>query len=161
MVAERNERRAFATDGHVRAAEVVDRGDPGANGDASGVPDLQRGLSCEVRDGLSVQRDEIGFRPETRDEVTCRGRVRVAERAVQRRQLVRGHGLPGSRAEHLLAELRRIVVVRSSRQDADVRLRRVVDLDRGDVDPIRRRSGHHPDCDHVRIVAPQGLASAS
>src|SRR5437879_8425381 len=37
----------------------------------------------------------------------------------------------------------------------------VVDLDRGEIDSIQGRAGHHPDRDHSRIVAPQGFESAS
>ena len=152
VVAERDQRCALAARGHVRAPEVAHRRQTGRARHARSVADLERRvLRGKMRDGLSVQRDDVRASRQRRDELRrCCG-VRVAEVGVQSRDIGQRERDVGARAQHRLPQARRVGAF-GGRDEAHARSGAGLDLDGGEVDAVSRRAGHHPDGDHVSIV---------
>src|SRR5205823_4325424 len=153
---ERNKRRALAAGGDVRAPKVGDRRHPCPQRDPRRVAELEGGPPREMCDGLPVHRDDVRKCGKRRNERDRGVGVRVADRHMQGGELRGGERVPGSGGEDAPPEVV-VVVVMACRDNLDLV---AVDVDRGNIDPIHRRPGHHSDRDHRRIVARQGLASA-
>jgi hypothetical protein len=101
--------------------------------------------------------DDVWKCREPWNELARRIGVRVTDRHVQRREVRGTECLAGGGFQYSVPKLFLIVAVPGREHPHLV----PVDVDRGDIDPVRGRAGHHPDRDHGRIVAPQGRASVS
>ncbi len=149
-VGEWDEWRALTTRGDVGAAEVRGRRHAGARRDTRRVADLKRDvLIGQVGDRLTVDRDHVGTLAKTLDHALGEVGVRVAEEAVEARDLARVGGATLAQREDGVADAPRIRR-RRGREDANAaRSDRDIELDRGRVDAVARGPRHHADRDHV------------
>ena len=101
--------------------------------------------------------DDVRMFRERRNEIADGVRVRVTDVHMESREVRGTERLPGGGFEDSLPK--RVVVVAMPRREHFDGV--AIEVDRRDIDPVDGRPGHHPDSDHGRIVARQGLATAS